>query len=636
MHANSAQLRRCVALVGAPNSGKTTLYNWLTASKFKTVNYPGATVEYSIGRLADRYKDNAKGVDLFLMDTPGTYSLFPKSADEQVTVNAIYQHPEWGVVDTIILVVDATQMERHLILAELLKEAKFNFIIALTMSDILKKNQIQIEKSALEKKYDTQVVLVDGNLGGGVPELVQKISSLDRKHKPVSLNTWSESKMLQIQKDIEQTVLLSEGKSGREQMNQVYDRTAQVDRWLLHPVFGMIFFFLMMWGLFTLIYSGAAPLMDLVDKSFGLLKDKVSSINPDSLAMDFLANGVVASFGSVLVFVPQIFILFLGIGILESSGYLARAATLIDKPFSKIGLSGRSFVPLLSGFACAVPAIIATRNINSTKDRWITNFIIPLMSCSARLPVYALLLGFLFKDQPAWKAGFALAGLYIGAMFVGGFAAAILNKMIKFKDKAFFMMELPLYRKPKATVILKQAASKTSNYIKRAGPPIFAFAVLIWLGSTFPNYQVKDPERLQTSYLSTVGNFVEPVFKPMGVDWRVGVGLISAFAAREVFVSSMAMMFNVTADNEEALKDSMLSAMKDAKFPDGSAIFTVASVSGLLVFFMIALQCMSTVGVQLRENKSWKFAVNQLIIFNVVAYILAVALVQSLKTMGWG
>ncbi len=628
-------LSTCVALVGAPNSGKTTLYNWLTGSRFKTVNYPGATIEYSVGKLAERYKDVVKEATFTVMDTPGTYSLFPKSADEEVTLKALYEHPDYKAISRVILVVDGTQMGRHLLIAKQLKEAGFSFVIALTMADLLRKNQIELDLGVIEREFQTKVISVDGILGGGINDLLKALHELKPNPNPKKLDPWTEQQMVQNLQKVESISQEASRKAAQKghNLSQIYETTAKADRILLHPIFGLAIFFLIMWGLFTLIYSGAAPLMDLVDGGFSSLKEWVLNRDPGSLWTDFLGNGIVGSFAAVLVFVPQIFILFFGIGLLESSGYLARAATLIDKPFSKIGLSGRSFVPILSGFACAVPAIMATRNISSTRDRWITNFIIPLMTCSARLPVYSLLLGFVFLNQPPWKAGFALAALYMGAAFIGAVAAAILNKIIAVREKSLFMMELPMYRRPQMRVILKQTLTRTQSYVKRAGPAIFLFAVLIWVGSTFPNYQVQDPERLQGSYLAQAGHVIEPIFRPMGVDWRVGVGLLSAFAAREVFVSSMAVMFNITGE-EDAVAEGMLGEMQKASFADGTPIFTVATVVGLLMFFMIALQCMSTVGVQLKENKSWSFAVTQLILFNVVAYVLAVICVQGLRAFG--
>lgn len=624
-----SELNSFVALVGAPNCGKTTLYNWLTNSKFKTVNYPGATVDYSLGNLAERFGDSFK-----VMDTPGTYSLFPKSMDEEVTLKAIYSHPEFGHAEKIVVVVDGTQISRHLLVATQLKEAGFSFVIALTMADILRKNEIQIDVEVLQKEFGCSVILIDGHLGGGLTELVAAIRALPKTENPVQLKEWPANILESKVRHMEAVASSALRGKSKEKAAHIYDQTAKWDRFLLHPVFGIFIFIGIMALIFSSIFWASAPLMDLVDSGFSLLNEKVLELAPGSMWTDFLGNGIVASFGAVLVFVPQIFILFIGIGLLESSGYLARAATLIDKPFSKLGISGRSFVPLLSGFACAVPAMMATRNIPSKRDRWITNFIIPLMACSARLPVYALLLTFLFKGEPAWKPGLALAALYLGALFVGGIAAGIVNKILEKNQKSFFMMELPLYRAPQFKVLLKQTITRTTAYVKNAGPVIFCFAVLIWVGTTFPNYKAEDAEKLQTSYLGTVGHIIEPVFEPMGGDWRVGVGLLSAFAAREVFVSSMAVTFNITDDDEDAQTSSLLETMQTATNRQGQPIFTVASCVGLLIFFMIALQCMSTVGVAVKESGSYKFAIMQLVVFNVVAYILAVAAVQGLRAIG--
>jgi ferrous iron transport protein B len=616
-----------VALIGAPNCGKTTLYNWLTNSKFKTVNYPGATVEYSLGSLSERYNDSFP-----VMDTPGTYSLFPKSADEEVTVKALFEHPELGHAGKVIVVVDGTQMGRHLLLAKQIREAGFSFVIALTMSDLLQKNDINPQLEVLRNEYQCEVVPMDGLTGHGVMELVEKLKKLPPTSKPIQLDPWSDSvfaaKLARIEY-VAQAVLGSATKERK--LEKIYDRTAMIDRFLLHPWWGLVCFFVIMALVFSSIFWAAAPFMDLVDAGFSWLKDVIIRLSPESLWADFLGNGLIASFGAVMVFVPQIFILFLGIGLLEGSGYLARAATLIDKPFSKLGLSGRSFVPILSGFACAVPAMMASRNIGSKRDRMITNFVIPLMTCSARLPVYALLLAFLFYGQPAWKAGIALAALYLGSLVVGSVAAAIVNKILAKNNQSFFMMELPLYRRPHLRVLLQQSLTRTKAYVKRAGPMIFLFAVLIWGGTTFPHYQAPDDHaKLETSYLGTSGKMLEPVFRPLGVDWRVGVGLMSAFAAREVFVSSLAIMFNVGGQDEAQTKG-LLQTMTDARDGGGHLIFTPASVVALLLFFMIALQCMSTFAISVKENGSMKFAVIQLVAFNVFAYLIAVSAYQLLS-----
>jgi ferrous iron transport protein B len=617
-----------VALVGAPNSGKTTLYNWLTGSKFKTVNYPGATVDVALGKLHSRWKT----VECAVVDTPGTYSLFPKSEDESITVKTLFEKKIAATFPVVVCVVDGTQLARHLLTLEQLKEAGFKVIVAITMSDILNKSKLEVDANYLREHYQMPVVFIDGVMGAGVLELASEIERSTAQVAKV-LPEWNAGQLSAKQAEIEKIASRALNKNAHQA--DVYAHTASLDRWLLHPIFGILFFVLIMSGLFASIFYVAAPFMDMVDALFGSLNEYVVSLAPEALWTDFLGNGIVAGVGSVLIFVPQILILFLVIGFLEGSGYLARAATLIDKPFSKVGLSGRSFVPVLSGFACAIPALMASRNISSSRDRWITNFIVPLMQCSARLPVFALLLGFIFKDQAAWKPGLALALIYFGGLLLGATAAAIVNRMLPSGlAPGFFMMELPIYRFPKIKVLAKHSLNRTMAYVKRAGPPIFIFAVLIWLGATFPHHELPAEERLSASYLGQAGQVMEPVFKPMGVDWRVGVGLISAFAAREVFVSAMAVVFQITSEDEEGQIQGLLEVMSQAQFPDGSLIFTFASAVGLIVFFMIALQCTTTVAMAAKEMHSWKFAIGQLIAFNLIAYVLAVLVVKGLRLSG--
>lgn len=622
-----------IGLVGAPNSGKTTLYNWLTGSRFKTVNYPGATVEYSLGKLAPHL-----GEGLLVMDTPGTYSLHPKSADEEVTLKALYHNPELGAVSGIVVVLDGTQLDRHLLLALQVKATGFPMVVAITMADLLRKEGIEIDMDYLRKTLGCPVVQFDGLLAGGLKEIVAEAQQIAPKSNPNPPEVWGfdvlDQKLRECEK-IAREALSHKTAKAEEKLSHIVARTQNADKILLHPILGLLCFLLIMGGLFSSIFWMAAPFMDLVDGGFTALNEFVASWAPGALWTDFLANGVISSFGAVLVFVPQIFILFFGIGLLESSGYLARAATLIDRPFSAVGMSGRSFVPILSGFACAVPAIIATRNIPSKRDRWITAFVVPLMTCSARLPVYAILLSFLFHGESPLKAGMALAILYMGSLVIGGFAAGVVNKFLPKRDTSFFMMELPIYRRPKVRVLLKQSLTRTLSYVKRAGPAIFVFAVLIWVGTTFPHYQLEDAQqKLEQSYAGQLGKVIEPVVAPMGVDWRVGVGLISAFAAREVFVSSLAVVFNITDTNEETQQASLLSQMGTAVNQYGEKVFTVSSVVGMLIFFMIALQCMSTVAVQIRESGSWKFAIGQLVAFNIGAYLIVVIVVQGLRALG--
>ncbi|WP_413584204.1 ferrous iron transporter B [Bdellovibrio sp. HCB274] len=630
---NTTSEQRVVALVGAPNSGKTTLYNWLTGSRFKTVNYPGATVEYSLGKLAPHL-----GHGVLAMDTPGTYSLHPKSADEIVTIKSIYENPEFGETTGVIVVIDGTQLSRHLQLALQVKETGFPMIVVITMADLLRREGIELDMEYLSKTLACPVIQFDGLLAGGLLEVVAAVQKIPLNVKPKRPQVWDfdllDKKMKECDK-IANEALSHKTEKPEVRLNRIVATTEKLDRVLLHPWFGLLIFIAVMGTLFSSIFWAAAPFMDWIDGGFTYLNEHVANLGPGTLWADFLANGVVSSFAAFMVFVPQIFILFFGIGLLESSGYLARAATLIDRPFSALGMSGRSFVPILSGFACAIPAIIATRNISSSRDRWITSFIIPLMTCSARLPVYALLIAFMFHGESPWLAGFTLALLYLGSIVVGGIAAGIVNRFLPKKDNSFFMMELPIYRRPKMRVLLHHATTRTLNYVKRAGPVIFVFAVIIWFGTNFPNYNMENAhDKLEQSYVGQLGKVIEPVVKPMGVDWRVGVGMISAFAAREVFVSSLAVTFNITDENEDSMQQSLLTQMSTAVNSAGEKIFTVSSAIGLMIFFMIALQCMTTVAVQMRESGSAKMAIGQLIVFNVAAYVLVVIVVQGLRAMG--
>lgn len=626
-HVNNSfviQNEKAFALVGSPNSGKTTLYNWLTGSNYKTVNYPGSTVEFSVGSL----QQEAWGKNTIqVIDTPGVYSLQPKSEDERVAIRAIYDNPLVESVRGIIVVIDGTQLSRHLMIAEQIRETGFPMIIALTMSDILRRKNIKLNLSVLENRYNCPVVLIDGLLGGGIKDLVQyldKTSEILSVKKPPQWTFSEQSERMKLVADLSQKVL-SDNEKLSEKFQEVMKLTKKIDQYLLHPIFGILSFIFVMTVLFTSIFWLAAPFMDLIDSMFSAINAHLDKLLTAGLFKDFLTRGMLSSFSAVLVFVPQIFILFFGVAILESTGYLARAATLVDKPFSKLGMSGRSFVPILSGFACAVPAMMATRNISSARDRWITNFIIPLMTCSARLPVFALLLAFVFAGQEAWKPGIILALIYFASAFIGALAASVLNRFLPKQQNSLLVMELPLYRRPRLRVLIQQATIRTKAYVKRAGPAIFIFSLLIWAGTSFPNYQMEmnEHDRLEQSYLGQVGKVLEPLVQPMGVDWRVGVGLLSAFAAREVFVSSMALIFNIDSE-EDSQQEGLLTAMRDAKNSQGRLIFTPASITALIIFFMIALQCLSTVAVSMKETNSVKFALGQLFVFNTAAYLIAV------------
>jgi ferrous iron transport protein B len=430
--------------------------------------------------------------------------------------------------------------------------------------------------------------------------------------------------------------------------------TLKIDRILLHKFWGIIIFFLAMSFLFASIFWFAVPVMDLIDGSFASLASLVHDNFQPGWFTDLLSDGIIGGAGSVIIFLPQIMILFLILGILEDVGYLARGAMLIDKPLSKIGLNGRSFVPMLSGFACAIPAMMAARTIPNKRERLLTIFILPLMSCSARLPVFALLIGFLLPPDKALMGGFIMAGIYIFSILSSSVIAGIINRFNKSvlaaDDNSSFILELPTYKLPKAKVIINNAYQSSMAYLRKAGPVILVFALVLWTLSYFPNTdpqinetglsaeeiaETKAVERVATSYASDLGKIIQPVMEPIGMDWRVGVSLISAFAAREVFVSSLALIFKVTGDNDEALQASLIGAMRNAKFVDtGKSIFTTSTIIGLIIFFVFALQCLSTVAVSKQETGSWRIPILHLSLFTSLAYILTFITVNGLRAIG--
>jgi ferrous iron transport protein B len=426
---------------------------------------------------------------------------------------------------------------------------------------------------------------------------------------------------------------------------------------VLHRYFGFPVFFLVLISLFAAIFWLAQPFMDIIDGGFTAAAEGVKSIAPESVLMEFLGDGVVAGVGAVAVFFPQIMILFFLMTLLEDSGYLARGAALVDRPLSYLGLHGRSFVPMLSGYACAIPAVFAARAIPARRERMLTIWILPLMSCSARLPVYALLLAALLSGA-AWQAGLSLAAIYVSSLLIASIIAGITARVfMKHRKPSLLAMELPAYRVPRWWPILRMTWARGSSYLKRAGVPIMIVSAVLWIVSNFGHIQGSLISRtpIEQSFASQLGQSMEPALRPMGVDWRVGVGLISAFAAREVFVSSMAIVFHIDTPEEETApvgwwerlkgivfpaeddseQQGLLKQMNSAVFPDtGQKIFTTSTIIGLVVFFFFSLQCFSTVAVVRKEMDSWKLAALQLLFYTGLGYTLAVLSVQTLRAFG--
>jgi len=665
-----------ITLVGPPNSGKTTLFNLLSGKNYKTVNYPGSTVEYSTSKFSIKYEVNAE-----ILDSPGIISLIPNSPDEKVSVDSLYFHPRLGSPDIVVCTIDASQLSRHLLLALQLIESQFKLIIVLTMNDILDKKKLKISTERLSGHLNCDVIKVDGRTGNGVKEVIEAINrnlkdlygNGTTKPKPFDIESGKQgliesyNKIEIITNDVitelprkdeidltnanKQLKIISTPYIGSK--NSPDELTLKIDRILLHKVWGILIFILIMGITFSSIFWLADPLMGIIDSSFSYLANATIEILGHNWLSNLISDGLISGLGSVMVFVPQIIILFLILGILEDTGYLARGAMLIDKPLSKIGLNGRSFVPMLSGFACAIPAMLAARTIPNRRERLLTIFIIPLMSCSARLPVFALLLAYVTPRDKPWIGGFLLAGIYLFSIITSVVVAALINKfrkkLIKTEDNSSFILELPTYKVPKPITLFRNTYSSTKQYILRAGPVILVFSLVIWFLTFFPNtspkidtqnlsqdevIQMERSERLENSFAADLGKIIQPVMKPLGMDWRIGVSLISAFVAREVFVSSLALIFKVT-DNEGDIQSSLLSSMNKAEIGNsGQKLFTTSTIVGLIVFFVFALQCLSTVAVSRKETGSWRIPALQLVIFTSLAYLMAFIAVNGLRFFG--
>lgn len=672
-HSESVQIdvqdKPIITLIGQPNSGKTTLFNALTNSNYKTSNYPGATVEYSTGKLQSKFF-----FDSVIIDSPGIISLTPSSPDEEITISALYTHPEYGYPDIVIVTTDCTQLSRQLFLVKQLIDAGFKVITALTMNDLLERKKYTINEKKLEEILGCPVVKIDARKGTGIKELATKIiehykenghsDSGNVVHRPELPTEKSIIELYSFTEQTEQRVLKPKvdakdiEKINLKVFNAINrkpdERSVQLDKIFLHPVWGMLIFIVSMGLIFTSIFWLARPLMNLIDSGFGLLAYGASKVLPENTWYnDLITKGLIGGVGSVAVFLPQIVILFILLGILEDTGYLARSAMLVDKPLSKFGLNGRSFVPMLSGYACAIPAIMAARTIPNRKERMLTIFIIPLMSCSARLPVYALLLAFVVPPNKPWLAGIGLGGLYLFSLISGSIVAGIIGKFSKSNEKSTFMLELPAYRRPVVKHIMKNAYYKSSIYFRKAGPIIVFISLILWILTYFPEVhpdiknelkgdkdesqitRLEESQRLNNSYSATVGKILEPVLKPLGWDWRIGVSLISAFAAREVFVSAMAITFSVTEDKDENIQNSLLTSMRQAKLGiTDRPLFTTASTIALIIYFMFAMQCLSTVAISRRETGSWRIPIMQTVLYTIMAYVLAFVSYHGLKLIG--
>jgi ferrous iron transport protein B len=629
-----------VCLVGMPNSGKTTLMNALTGGNFHTANYPGVTVSLLRGTTRAEL-----GAPLTLVDLPGVHSPVDPSPEEELSCQVIESRHSSVSADAFALVVDATQLERHLKFAGFVARQGKPLVLVLTMMDLLPRIGATLDIEKLSKTLGLPVIAVGAREGKGIAELVSAMRSGkgSESNALAGLSDEPVAAYSEVRALLAESGALVHAAAGVEGDSL----TERIDRIALHRVLGFPVFFGVLIGIFASIFWMAQPFMDAIDTFFGAVGNVFIGVFPSSILTRFVAEGLIGGVGAVAIFFPQIVILFFLMTLLEDSGYLARGATLVDRPLSYLGLHGRSFVPMLSGFACAIPAVFASRSIPTMRERLLTIWIIPLMSCSARLPVYALLLAALLPGV-AWTAGLSLAAIYVASLLIGSAIAGIVGRLVyRNQPLSILAMELPVYRVPRWKIILKITWSRSSTYLRKAGGPIVVIAMVLWLLSNFGlgSQQPADgaaadrpmivQAEMDFSLAAQLGQVMEPVLEPMGVDWRVGVGLISAFAAREVFVSAMAIVFHVEG-GEDTQAAGLLDAMRTATFKDSNRlVFTPSSMIGLIVFFFFSLQCVSTVAVVWKETNSWRFTILQLVFYTVLGYVAAVAAVQGLRWVGF-
>lgn len=629
-----------IAIAGNPNAGKTSLFNALTGLRQKVANYPGVTVESKIGE----WVLSPELPPARLVDLPGLYSLDTTSLDEEIARDILLsQKQSTDGVDAIVVVVDATNLVRNLYLATQLIETGKPIVVALTMFDLIERNSLKIDVEKLSTELGVPVVPLVAKQKRGLSELASVVLAA-AKGVPVRSEVHCHAsdvaqrrsnlirRYAQIERIVsEATEVTPHGKSTSE----------RIDRFVTHRFLGPLILLLVLLVVFQSIFSWATLPMTLIENVFGALGSFVRLNFPAGLLTDLLVDGVIAGVGGVLVFLPQILLLFFFIAILEDSGYMSRAAFLMDRLMRSIGLHGKAFMPLLSSFACAVPGIMATRTIENPKDRIATIMIAPFMSCSARLPVYTLMIGALFAGQRV--LGFVSTGalIILGMYLLGIVAAIIVASLLKrtgLKAPAPpFVMEMPPYRMPSLRNVGRTMFMRATIFLKRAGTVILLVSILLWMLAAFPRAKTiggadAKSQQLEQSFVGRAGHVIEPLIRPLGFDWKIGVGLISSFAARETIISTLSVVYNAGDDSEN---HSLVGAMQNAKRADGSPVWTPLVGLSLMVFFVLACQCMSTVAIVRRETNSWRWPAFMVGYMMVLAYVASLITFQGGRLLGF-
>ena len=601
--------RASIALIGSPNSGKSLLFNRLTGLNQKVANFPGITVDISSGKsLADSSTE--------YLDFPGVYSLQTISGEEKLAVEAFYKAMDADHLDAVICVVDATRLEKGLIFALQVIEAcrRYNkpLLIAANMTDVLEQHKMHLDAKGLASALKVPVLPISGKTGFGLEHIPSAIASATAPTEAYAIaGDIIASDDALIHRQAQQLANMY-GPKG----DLLINAQTKLDSFFLHSWFGGLSFFVIMYLLFQSIFTWAAPVMDGVETIIQVTADFVLARVPEGMASDFISDALFGGIGAFLVFVPQIFVLTLVVGMLEDSGYLARAAVICHKPLRVFGLTGKSFIPMLSSVACAIPGIYAARTVDSPRKRWLTYLAIPLMPCSARLPVYTLLIAAFIPAQKALGGLVGWQGLAMFGIYVFGIVCALLVTAVVSRSNADlrsdlpFVLEMPPYRLPSWRPLLRNAWNRSKHFVTKAGKIIFIVTVVIWLLGYFPNQGAS----LGDSWLGTMGQWIEPVFAPFGLDWKYGVAILTSFLAREVFVGTLGTLFGIEGAEENFV--SLSQQIQDSGLPIGSGV-------ALLVFFAIALQCVSTLAVLAKETGSWRLPTQLFISYSIFAYVAA-------------
>jgi ferrous iron transport protein B len=606
-----------VAIIGPPNSGKSTLFNRLTGLRQKVANFPGVTVEQRVGRAKMTHKGAAPHQhDVVLVDLPGVYSLNPRSEDEQVTRDVLAgTMPGIPKPDAVLLILDCTNLGRHLVLAAPILSLKLPTMVILNMADDLKSRGGHVDTAELATELGSPVALISASKGQGIDKVFQFMEG-------TSAGTTSLAPPrveLPILQDIPRCRQWAHdiGTGAAYQAPAPPMWTRRLDSVFLHPLAGPLIFLIVVAGVFQTIFAGAKPLMDGLQAWIEHGSQWLGNVLPAGVFRSLLVEGVGHGVGSVVVFLPQILLLFLFIGILEDSGYLARAALIADRTMAKFGLQGKSFIPLLSSYACAVPAIMATRTIESKRDRLATILIAPLMTCSARLPVYTLIIGAFIPERhllgPLLGTRAAtLLGLYALGFLAAIVTARVLKSSILKSERTPFMLEMPPYRWPTLRSLGLRLVDRSKVFLRRAGTVILAVTLVLWVLLHLPLHDGKAPV-IEHSFAGMIGHAVEPAIKPLGFNWKIGIGLISSLAAREVIVGTLGTIYGVedADENSVGLQQRLQSDL------------TLGGAIALLVFFAFAMQCMSTIAVVRRETGGWKWPAIQFTYMTFLAYLCA-------------